>query len=425
MRNFWLVARHEYLKMVARRGFLVGVLGIPLALIAIMGVTIFVTLAGEDDRQVGIVDQAGVIVSYDLPDADFEWIPFPDEASARLALEPKDAGRESSVPMVESEDAGIGSDVPPVEIQAYYVFPPEFKAERQVRLYYWDEYPDEDIQEEFDQLLRYNLAADLDPGVRTRLLEGAYVTIRSMDGVREIGDKNVLGFLLPMIASIVFLFVVMTSAGYLLQVVTAEKENRTIEILLTSLSPEQLIGGKALGLMGVAFTQLVIWLLTIAVGGLVAARIFDWELKLNLPLGYILGVALFFISSYALIAGMMTAIGGAVTEMKQAQQVAGLLNFLFMAPLFLITMMSESNNPLVLLLTFFPTTSFVTFSMRWVIGVIPLWQVVTSWLILTGTALFSIWASARIFRAGMLRYGQRLDLSDMFSALRREEGNHA
>lgn len=408
MRNFWLVARHEYLKMVARRGFLVGVLGIPLFLIAIMGITIFVTLAGMDDRPIGIVDQAGVIESYDLPEAEFEWIPFPDEASARLALEPLAAGQ--------------GSDVPPVEIQAYYVFPPEFTSDRQVRLYYWDEYPDDDILAEFDRLLRYNLTADLDSGVRRRLLEGADVTIRSMDGEREIGDSNVLGFFLPLAASIVFLFVVMTSAGYLLQVVTAEKENRTIEILLTSLSPEQLIGGKALGLMGVALTQLVIWLFTIAVGGLVAARIFDWKLQLNLPWGYILSIALFFISSYALIAGMMTAIGGAVTELKQAQQVAGLLNFLFLAPIFVIMLMSDSNHPFVLFLTFFPTTSFVTFSLRWGMGVIPLWQVVASWLILTGTALFSIWASARIFRAGMLRYGQHLDLSGVFAALRREEG---
>jgi ABC-2 type transport system permease protein len=110
-----------------------------------------------------------------------------------------------------------------------------------------------------------------------------------------------------------------------------------------------------------------------------------------------------------LVAGLMTAIGSAVTEVRQGQQIAGIVNLLFVAPLFVLPVLLETpNSPLAVGLTLFPTTSFVTVTMRWSLAAVPLWQMAASWAILVLTALLSMWASAQIFRVGMLRYGQPL-----------------
>ncbi len=79
---------------------------------------------------------------------------------------------------------------------------------------------------------------------------------------------------------------------------------------------------------------------------------------------------------------------------------------------------NNPSHPAYLFMTFFPTTSFLTVSLRWGLSAIPLWQLALSWSLLVGSAIFVILAAARIFRAGMLRYGQPLSLQAAMAAVR-------
>lgn len=232
-------------------------------------------------------------------------------------------------------------------------------------------------------------------------------------------SENWTAFALPFVASFFFVIAVMASGGYLLQAVTTEKENRTMELLITSLTPEQLVSGKAVGLMAVSLTQIGIWALAIVVGLIVGAQYLAPLRQAHVPWG-MLGIAvLYFLPSYALVAGIMITIGSAVTETQQGQQIAGLINLLFFAPVFfLVLVIANPDNPLLVFLSLFPTTAFLTITMRWSLAVVPLWQMILSWVLLVASAAGSLWASARVLRAGMLRYGQRLELRAMFRALR-------
>jgi ABC-2 type transport system permease protein len=283
---------------------------------------------------------------------------------------------------------------------------------------YWEETPNENVRTAFEAFLRVNLAGNLPEQARLRLAEGPSFTVRSMDGRLEIGAESIVNFIFPFAAGFLFIFTVMTSAGYLLQVVTDEKENRTIEILVTSISPEQLIAGKAVGLMGVGLTQMLVWVATIAIGMLIGGQFIPQLQNFRIPWDFFLLVALFFLPAYALVAGFMTAIGGAVSEARHGQQIAGIFNLLFMLPFFFIALvLANPNSPILVALTLFPTTAFVTISLRWGMSIVPMWQVITSWVFLTSSALLMIWASARIFRRGMLRYGQSLDLRTAWEAI--------
>ncbi len=397
MRNFWLVAKAEYLKKVTSKGFWLASLSLPLLIGVLMAVIIFFALKGDSNTPLGYVDQAGILKAGAWQAEKGKHVriqPYPDEAAARQALERG-------------------------EIQGYYMLPADFLTARDLHLFYKNDEPGVLQRDDFTAFLRLSLAAGAPEEVRPRLVEEPELIIRTPDGSKEVSRRDLLQILLPFVAGIVLVLANMGNAGTLLQVVADEKESRTIEILLTSLSPEQLIGGKVLGLLGVAFTQMGMWTIA-AVGGVaVGAQFLESLQSMRLPWGFLLLVVAFFVPTFAMVAGVMTAIGGSVTEVTQGQQIAGVLNLFFMLPLMLSAVILLSpDSPVVVFMTLFPTTSFATIALRWGYAAIPFWQLAAGWILLVITALTSVWASARIFRLGMLRFGSPLDLRTALSSLR-------
>lgn len=400
MRKAWLVAQHEYRKIVRKRSFLLGTLGMPIFFVAIMAFSILAAVGGTNRSPLGYVDRSGLLAAPVMPKVDrrgealIEIRAFADETAAKAALE-----------------AG--------QIQGYYVVPADYLNSLEITLYYWDQEPAEMIKNDFEHFLRANLVASLPGAVQQRALDGVELTVRSADGKQEVSSGGIANLILPFGIGFFFVFTVMNSAGYLLQAVTDEKESRTVEVMATSLTPEQLIGGKSVGLIAVALTQIVILAVVIGAGLAIGSRFLDALRDIRVPWSFLLAVALYFVPSYALIAGMMIAIGSAVTEVRQGQQIAGIFNLLFSAPyFFFVVFIGNPNSPLAVILTLFPTTSLTTITLRWGLTTIPTWQLIVGWVVLVGSAWLSVRAAARIFRVGMLRYGQRLDLRGMLAAVR-------
>lgn len=398
MAKLWLVARTEYLDQVRRRSFLIATLAIPLLIVGIMVVSILIALNAEEDvRPLGVIDQAQVLATgINLAPAadDVEIRRFDREEAARQALAAGD-------------------------LQAYYVLPAGYHQGEAAKLVYWDEPPSEAAQAQFEHLLRLNLVAGQPEDVQQRLLAGLSLTLRSADGRRESSEDDFLDFLAPFLVGLFFVFIVMGTAGYMLRAVTTEKENRMVEVVFTSLSPGQFVGGKALGLMAVALTQIGLWLLALLVAALVAARYADWVRSLEAPWALLGVITLYFLPTYALVTGMMTTLGSMVPDQQQGQQIAGLVNMLFILPFFfIIFIFTNPDSPIMVGMTLFPTTAFITIAMRWGVTSIPLWQLALSWVLLMATALLSMWVASRVFRTGMLRYGQAIRLRGLAEILR-------
>ncbi len=399
MHNYWLVARHEYQRMVFRRSFFVLTLAIPLAMVAFIALIIFVETRDSSDLPIGYVDPTGLLVAAchaELPDAEnrIQVQPFSD---------------------VEASIAALEGD----QVQAVFVLPENYPANLAMDLYYLENSPSDDAWGDFDDFLRVNLVAAYPDAVADRLFAGPEIIVIDLASGREFSDSAIINVILPFVASFFFFIATMSASGFMLQVVADEKENRTMEIILTSLTPGQLIGGKTLGLLAASLTQLAIYLLTVVLGVAIASVYVPELQAVVIPWGYLGVVALVFFPSYALIAAIMVAIGSAVTELQQGQQLAGILNLLFMAPLILTFLFFENpNGPAVIFMSLFPTTAFMSISLRWGLGTVPLWQLGLSWVLLVSTTLLMIWAAARIFRVGMLRYGQPLNLKAAVEAVR-------
>jgi ABC-2 type transport system permease protein len=400
MRKFWLVVKHEYQNRVRKRSFVVGTLLIPLFLGVIIAVTILIIEREANNTPLGYVDHSGILAKGLVPRGEVD-----EEVIEMIGF----SNKETAIEALENGD-----------IQAFQVLPSDYLETQKVELYYWDEYPDQSVLDDFDDFIRANLLPEGTNTIQTRIIDGINLTLQSADGTRTFDESG--GFvtiLFPIAVAMFIIFAAMGASGYFLQVITDEKENRTMEITITSISPWQLIGGKSIALIAVALTQITIWFSTVYLAIIFIARIFPEIQSIEFPWELLLVFITFFIPTFALMGGIMTAIGGVVTELQEGQQIAGILNLLFTFPLFLTALViANPNNPFLVFFSFWPTTSLVMITLRWGLTVIPIWQIILSWLILVITGCVTIWAASRIFRFGMLRYGKRLSLKAVVEAVR-------
>jgi ABC-2 type transport system permease protein len=398
MHNFWLVARQEFRTTVLRRSFLLLTLAIPVGLAVLVGMGYLVATMGQSRLPIGYVDPASVLETR-LDEAQSESgrvvaRGYPDEAAATAALERGD-------------------------IQAFFVFPPDYPANLETDLYYLEKPPNNDAWRDFDDFVRASLVAGLPPGVQERVLDGPTITVTDTVSGRQFGEDSTSTIVAPFVLAFFFFFGTIAAAQYMLSVVANEKENRTLEIIVTSVTPFQLIGGKTVALLAATLLQLTVNVVTTVVLVGVAGRFIPQIPAIPVPWGYLGLMALYFLPAYALLGGIMIAIGSAVTGLEQGQQMAGLLNLLFGLPFYVMPVLFENpGHPLMVVLTLFPPTAFLSIALRWGLGTVPYWQLGLSWALLMGTAAAMIWVASRVFRASMLNYGQSLSLKGVAAALR-------
>ena len=400
MRKLWYVARHEYARNVFKRSFLLAILSVPLLIGVNIGLIAFMVSRENNYAPVGYVDHAGLLAD-PVPaplgpsEAAITFLPFQTEEEARQALESQ-------------------------TIQAYYVVAPDYFEASRIELFYLKE-PGENATRQFHDFIRANLLADQPPEIAHRAAVGNDVMVRTPDGRREFHGGPTLGAVAPVMLSIAFIVLLLMSSGYLMQAVVEERENRTMEVLATSLSPAKLIGGKVLGIVAIGLTQLAAWALVAILAVLLGGSFLDigWLANLSLDWAPIFAVVAIAIPSYVLASALMLTVGSTVAQSQEGQQIGMLFFMLFLIPLYALMVIGETPNaaPSVLL-TLLPFTSLLTLGFRSLFSVVPLWQVVASVFIQMTCALGALWLAGRAFRLGMLRYGQRLRLREILGKAR-------
>jgi ABC-2 type transport system permease protein len=396
--KIWHIIKYEYSRHVFQKRFLFSLLSLPMAVIAMVGVVLLMGVFSMDSTPVGYIDHSGILAdplrletSGDIFDPLIEFRAYQDEDLARTDLE-----------------AG--------EIQAYYILPEDYVESLSVELFYLEE-PGSGVQSQFRSFVRRNLMAaeNIDPQLEKRLSEGSLVTVEALDGSRTMREDQWFLIFTPFIAGILYIIVVMTSGGYLMQAVVEEKENRTMEIVITSVTPGQLMTGKIIGNIAIGLTQLVIWLLFGWLGLVVGGYFWPVLQDFSLPANYILILIVLLLPSFVMIAALMAAIGATMTEMREAQQISGMFSISTTIPFYVSSMiMMNPNGTLATVLSFFPLTSPITILMRMGFAVVPTWQIVINIALLVVFAVLAIWFAGRAFRMGMLQYGKKLSLKEIF-----------
>lgn len=398
MNKLWRVTAYEYQRNVFKKSFLLTLLSVPFMMAISIGSGFLIENLGDDERPVGYVDQAGVIAletqaltvsQFDKP---IEVLPFGSEAAARGSLEAGD-------------------------IQAYYLLPVNYRETRSVKLVYLEQ-PGGNATPQFFDFLQINLMASQPPELAYRAAAGTAVTVRSIDGRREVPDSGpTFAILMPLIITGAFLALLFMSSGYLLSAISDEKENRTIEILYTSASAKEIIAGKVLGILGISLTLVVAWILVVILGIFIAAQAgVGWFQNLEMDWGIVMASTAIAIPAFVVAAALMAALGAMVTATQEGQSLSTIFVILHMAPLYVSwVFLTHPQSPIAIALSILPFTSLMTVGMRNIFGTVPMWQIAASVCVQTLCAFGAVWLAGRAFRLGMLRYGKRLSWGGLFS----------
>jgi len=187
-----------------------------------------------------------------------------------------------------------------------------------------------------------------------------------------------------------------------------------MEVIVTSVSPEQLMTGKILGNLSVGLTQLLIWLLFAAIGLAGMQMIYRVDFVPALTPDQIALFVGLILPGFILIAALMTLVGVSVTDMREAQQVSLLFTLPMVAPYwFAGALLQHPNHPLSVIMSLFPLTAVVSMPMRISIASVPTWQIIVSYALTWLSALAALKLAARGFRRGMLQYQHRIRFKEI------------
>lgn len=247
-------------------------------------------------------------------------------------------------------------------------------------------------------------------------------TLNSVDGrrtkeVTETGTRDAsigLNMILPFVIMMLLFMGVMTGGQYLLTTTIEEKSSRVVEVLLSAVSPMQLMFGKILGQLVVGLTLLVIYNAL----GIVALIVFE---RLDLIEASTIGFMLaFFLLTYVMFASFMAAIGAAVNELREAQSLMTPVMMTLIIGFYLCFPVSQDPDATYArVLSYIPPVSPLIMMTRIASTEPPaVWEPWLAILINTIAAYGSVWLAAKIFRVGLLMYGKPPNLKTLIKWVR-------
>ena len=417
-RKVLTVARHEYATNIRRPGFIIMTALVPaLAILGLLIASLGGGLFGSQianrmgrffenyfegsSKRIGVVDYSGYFKSI-RPEFRDNFVPYPTEEEAKQAL----------------TDG---------KLDAVFVIPENYLETGKVTVltkgsgFATTVYEDSSLVKSF--FVTHLLGEDVDPTLRKRISDpfnSVPMVISPQGEVRGGGPLGVVfTFIIPYFLAFFLIMTIFVSSGYLLQSVAEEKENRIVEIIISSITPMELMAGKVIGLGSLGLTQILVWLLTLVGFSSGAVLIFAVAGAFALPLRTLVLVVVYYLLGFALYAVLMAGIGALGTTMRESQQLAGIFSMFAAIPYMLSGFLFANPNALLArILSYFPLTAPTMMMMRLPLGEVPWVDVIVSVVVLVLSIPVALWFGGKLFRIGLLIYGKRPSLKEIILILR-------
>lgn len=392
MKKIWIVARHEFSTTVKRWAFVFVAFGLPLVMtgISILAITL---LKKSEMGKVAEMRRAGVVnlSALELPPPPESVKTYASEADARAAVRAgeirtyvvleKDyleTGRAKVASAVKSSIFGVTIDVPS-------------NVRDWIREGVLAAIEDPSRRERAKQLFGETDRIQLDPATAEPSPE---------DQERRMGRSLVaVGFFFAMFMAIT------TSGSYLIQGLGDEKENRVMEMILSSIRPEELMAGKLLGLGAAGLLQMLVWA-SMGVAGLMWAG----QSLLLEPKTFLLCLPLFMLG-FLLLGSLMLGTGSLGSNLREATQWSMVWNLAGVMPLMFWSLIAaDPSGTVARVLTYIPITTAMTLMLRYAVdpAALPTWELALGFAILIVSTLLAIKGAAKIYRVGLLMYGKKV-----------------
>ena len=414
MKNIILIAKREFFTQVKKKSFIILTLLTPLLIIVFGGVVSLMFQANETQMQISVIDKSGLFKDKLKSDQNIRYI-FSSEETEKSLIKALETTEEMNGVMIIPKKE-IHELENSIEVLTNKNLSNEARKNIAGNI-------SEIIKAEKINALGINTAQieDLNKGVNLHV-----VNILEKEKKQDsflVGVKSGLSIFLMYC---VFTFIMMYGIR-VMRSVLEEKNNRVVEILISSVKPFELMMGKILGVTGVALVQFGVWIVMIfasvmtlgssnvgMVSGVAEVQMVLSALS-QINYGLILFVfVIYFLLGYLFYSAMYAAIGSAVDNETETQQ----FTLFAILPMMLgfygsITIMNNPDGPMSFWLSMIPFTSPIAMLARIPFDV-PVWELVLSIGILLVSTLGMVFIASKIYRVGILMYGNKVTLKELW-----------
>ncbi len=414
------IARFEFLAVVKRWSYLIATFGLPLFLAAVSGTvlgvqTYFLTQRAEEGSAFGLVDDAGVV----------DRSVFQERNGTRVWT-----NEETDVVLYDDEEAAA-RDLGSGRLRALYVIGDDYLQSGEVRAIQSEKTPllsmrGTTVEPLLRSLLRRSLLEGrLEKNLQKRVISPAHFVRARLgpDGVEITKVDEALDLLIrttiPLFLGVLLLTALLSASGYLVQTVATDKESKIVEVLLSSVTPEEILAGKLFGLGAAglvqfaAWTSMVIFVAVSASAALAAMITVPWLALAISPLLFVLG--------YLFLGSLMLATAALGANAAESQKLTMGWALLAILPLMVLVILLEHPNGILgQVMTWVPFTSPLTVIIRLSVepSGIAWWEVSGAIAVLILSTWLAIRVGARLFRVGFLLTGSRPSLAELWRQAR-------
>ncbi|MFW6362696.1 MAG: ABC transporter permease [Spirochaeta sp.] len=249
----------------------------------------------------------------------------------------------------------------------------------------------------------------------SRLARRPDVAIQSIETGEEDGEQDFLAIILTAVTFVLMIYMTVLLYGQMIgRSVLGEKMSNTVEIMLSSVRPTDLLFGKIFGKGIAALLQYGIWIGMALLLVTLVGPFFDIAIPPTLSAANFGFLLLFFLLAFFLYSACYAAIGaGAEDEQHLGQLSMPLIMFLIVPMVLVSPIVMNPTGPLVAVLSYVPFTSPIIMMIRVLVDMPPLWEILLSIAVVIFSTLFLGYAAARVFRVGILLGGSRKSWKDI------------
>ena len=399
MNKSWIIATHEFLVTIRRVWFVISTFVFPLIFLGIGGIALLIMRRTVEESQakitglpLGVVDHWGGLRT---PPTGFRVLRFPNESEAVQALREEKIATYVMVPLdyVQTGQVFVKTSIKPTLLTSDQTHVPP----------------------EMGNWLVENVLSDIDENRRARAKNPFLAQKVFLDRTGAVSSDDVESTVKRTITGYGFFFLlfmsIFTASGYLLNGMADEKENRVMEIVLSSVTPQQLMLGKLIGLGAAGLLQLAIWI-TMGVTGIVF-----FAVQIILDPWVFVYCLVFFLFGYSLFGSLMLGFGALGTNFRESQQMASLWTFIGISPIFVhMALVEAPHGTLARVFSYIPLTAPVTMMLRYVTDPkgMPWYEIPAVLTLLLVSTLLALRMSAKLYRVGLLLYGKRPSLREIW-----------
>jgi ABC-2 type transport system permease protein len=403
MNKTLLIFRHEFLHTVKRTGFIILTLALPV--LALLGIGIFHITSGivktpvAEVTRIGYVDELGGFDQV-TTQANVTFVSFNTREAATQALIQKD-------------------------VAEYFVISPDYVSAGTISRFTLQKEvtPPPATASAIKDFLSSNLLAGKVPTTTVDRIEAPlnlFTTTLTATGAVASEQGGLTNLIVPGVFSLLLALSLSFSSAYVLQGLGEEKENRLMEILLSSVSTRQLMTGKVLGIGAAGLVQVVVWVVSIPLLlNLASSSIGGFISTIQIPANFLVFGVAYFILGYLLFAVLSACIAAVSATVREGQGLASIFTLFAVAPFwFYSLLMLFPNSPVWVVFSIFPFSAPVLVMLRFGMTGVPAWQLAASIAVQVLSIAGGLLLAAKLLRTYVLMYGKRPKLAEIVRNLR-------